>query len=70
MSRAKRLEGGLRRREYLNEVTGRGPGPRRRGGAVIGAALARQERSDRLVFWLLVFSMRHTGPLSKDYNAI
>ncbi len=50
MSRARRLEGGLRRREYLNEVTGRGPGPRRRGDAVIGAALARQERSDRLVF--------------------
>jgi len=30
-----RFEGGIRRRLYLNEVTGRGPGPRRRGGAVV-----------------------------------
>jgi hypothetical protein len=43
LSRARRLEGGLRRREYLKAVTGRGPGPRRRGGAVFGTAPARQE---------------------------
>jgi hypothetical protein len=28
-----RLEEGMRRRLYSNEVAGRGPGPRRRGGA-------------------------------------
>jgi hypothetical protein len=28
------LVGGTRRRLYLKEVAGRGPGPRRRGGAV------------------------------------
>ena len=33
-----RLEGTGRRRLYLNEVVGLGPGPRRRGGAVIGTA--------------------------------
>jgi hypothetical protein len=31
---AMRLEGGLRRRLYSNEVIGRGPGPRQRAGAV------------------------------------
>jgi hypothetical protein len=31
---AMRLEGGLWRRLYSNEVTGRGPGPRRHAGAV------------------------------------
>jgi len=31
------LEEGLRRRLYLKEVTGRGPGPRRRDGAVMNS---------------------------------
>jgi len=36
------LEEGLRRRLYLNEVTGRGPGPRRRGGAVVARRRTRE----------------------------
>lgn len=42
LSRTRELEAGLRRSEYLKEVAGRGPGPRRCGGAVIGDAPARQ----------------------------
>ena len=34
LSRMIVLQEGLRRRLYLKEVTGRGPGPRQRGGAV------------------------------------
>lgn len=44
MSRVSKLEGGTRRRLYLKEVIGRGPGPRRRGGAVIRDAPLRQEQ--------------------------
>ena len=36
------LEEGLRRRLYLNEVAGRGPGPRRRGGAVVARRRTRE----------------------------
>lgn len=43
LSRANELEGGIRRRLYLREVAGHGPGPRWRGGAVIGDAPTRQE---------------------------
>ena len=35
LSRMIMLEEGLRRRLYLKEVTGRGPGPRRHDGAVM-----------------------------------
>jgi len=36
------FEEGLRRRLYLNEVTGRGPGPCRRGGAVVARRRTRK----------------------------
>jgi len=42
MSRTMELEEGLRRRLYLNEVAGRGPGPRRRGGAVVARRRTRE----------------------------
>ena len=42
MSRMMVLEEGLRRRLYLNEVAGRGPGPRRRGGAVVARRRTRE----------------------------
>ena len=37
MSRMTVFEEGLQRRLYLKEVTGRGPGPRRRDGAVMNS---------------------------------
>ena len=42
MSRMMVLEEGLRRRLYLNEVAGRGPGPHRRGGAVVARRRTRE----------------------------
>lgn len=46
MSQTRELEGGIRRRLYLKAVAGRGPGPRRHGGAVIGNAQTRQGKID------------------------
>jgi len=42
LSRMMVFEEGLRRRLYLKEVTGRGPGPRRRGGAVVAPRRTRK----------------------------
>ena len=42
MSRMIVLEEGLRRKLYLNEVAGRGPGPRRRGVAVVARRRTRE----------------------------
>ena len=42
MSRMTVFEEGLQRRLYLKEVTGRGPGPRQRGGAVVAQRRTRK----------------------------
>jgi len=43
------LEEGLRRRLYLNEVAGRGPGPRRRGDEVAGRGPGPRRRGGAVV---------------------
>ena len=45
LSRMKRLEEGLWCRLYLKEVTGRGPGPRRRGGAMMSSTSHKEGRA-------------------------
>ena len=42
MSRMTVFEEGLQRRLYLKEVTGHGPGPRRRGGAMVARRRTRK----------------------------